>query len=121
MEKRLIYYVDIDGTICTEIFLENGSKDYMNHIPKPDRIAHFNNLFKKGHEIHYWTARGARSGIDWTGKTTAQLKNWGVDYTTLTVGGKPHYDIWIDDKAVNADEYFNFSGAKHFYRPFDSV
>ncbi len=92
--------VDIDGTICTST---NG--DYPNAEPYMDRIAHFNKLFDEGHEIHYWTARGGNTGIDWTTLTRQQFANWQVKYTTLKLG-KPPYDHWIDDKAINAEAYF---------------
>jgi hypothetical protein len=34
-----------------------------------------------------------------------QLAQWGVKYTTAATG-KPAYDIWIDDKAINVETYF---------------
>lgn len=95
------YLVDIDGTICTNTF-----GDYQNAQPFTDRIEHFNNLFDQGHEIHYWTARGGNSGIDWTILTQQQFVNWHVKHTTLKLG-KPAYDIWIDDKAINSETYHN--------------
>jgi len=102
----MIIYVDIDGTICKEKILEDGTKDYKNHTPFYDRINYINSLFDEGHEIHYWTARGARSGIDWTDLTEEQLDTWKCKYTSLTVGKKPHYDIMICDKAFNSDAWF---------------
>ena len=98
----MIYYIDIDGTICTHEF----SGDYMLAKPFQDRIDRFNELLDSGNEIHYWTARGAQSGKDWSEYTMTQLTVWGVKYTSLNFG-KPHYDVWIDDKAVNANSYFN--------------
>lgn len=95
------YIVDIDGTICT-----NTQGDYAQAEPFMDRIQYFNNLYDQGHEIHYWTARGGNSGIDWTTLTRQQFANWQVKYTTLKLG-KPVYDIWIDDKAVNCDTFFD--------------
>ena len=97
----MIYYIDIDGTICDQ---EIG-RPYNLSQPFEERIAHFNDLYEKGHEIHYYTARGAQSGIDYQEDTEKQLASWGVKYTTARVG-KPHYDIWIDDKAQNVDAYF---------------
>ena len=94
------YIVDIDGTICTHT---NG--DYRRAEPLLDRIAYFNDLFDQGHEIHYWTARGGNSGIDWTTLTRQQIDNWQVKFTTLKLG-KPVYDAWIDDKAFNCDTFF---------------
>lgn len=95
------YMVDIDGTICT-----NTNGDYQKSKPYVKRIEHFNKLFDEGHEIHYWTARGSNSGIDWTLLTKRQFADWQVKYTTLKLG-KPAYDLWIDDKAINVENYFD--------------
>lgn len=92
--------IDIDGTICT-----NTNGDYVNAEPYKERIAHFNSLYENGHEIHYWTARGSNTGKDWSDLTKRQMQTWGVKYTSLKLG-KPAYDVWIDDKAVNIDDYF---------------
>ena len=96
----MIYMVDIDGTICT-----NTEGDYPHAKPLMDRIALFNRLYDQGHEIHYWTARGSGSGKDWRELTHQQINDWGCKYTSLKLG-KPSYDVWIDDKAFNADEFF---------------
>lgn len=95
------YMVDIDGTICT---ITNG--EYRNAKPFKDRIHHFNQLFDQGYEIHYWTARGGNTGLDWSELTHQQLQEWGVKYTSLRLG-KPSYDVWIDDKAINVETYFD--------------
>jgi hypothetical protein len=97
----MIYYVDIDGTICT-----NTEGDYHHAQPYMDRIHTLNQLYDRGHEIHYWTARGSASGKDWTELTHNQLTDWGCRYSTLKLG-KPSYDVWIDDKALSADEFFD--------------
>jgi hypothetical protein len=96
------YMVDIDGTI----FSDTHNSNYHEAKPLVDRIAHFNNLYDQGHEIHYWTARGGNSGKDWADLTMRQLKEYGVKYTTARTG-KPAYDLWIDDKAINVEAYFN--------------
>lgn len=92
--------VDIDGTICT-----NTAGDYKSAEPFMDRIAKLNELYDQGHEMHYWTARGGNTGIDWSILMLTQLKEWGVKYTSANMG-KPVYDVWIDDKATNSEEYF---------------
>jgi hypothetical protein len=97
----MIYYVDVDGTICT-----NTEGDYHHAQPYMDRIHALNQLYDRGHEIHYWTARGSASGKDWTELTHNQLTDWGCRYSTLKLG-KPSYDVWIDDKALSADEFFD--------------
>lgn len=102
------YLVDIDGTICT-----NTNGDYHAALPIQNRIEHFNNLYDQGHEIHYWTARGGSTGKDWLVLTMQQLDDWGVKFTSAKTG-KPSYDVWIDDKAINVEAYFNetFSNRK---------
>jgi hypothetical protein len=93
-------YVDIDGTIC----FTNGS-DYPNSSPFHTRIDKINSLYEQGHHIVYWTARGGNSGIDWTELTTKQLNEWGCKYHELLMN-KPSYDLYIDDKSINSEEYF---------------
>lgn len=89
-------YVDIDNTIClTEEF------DYENALPLYDRIKLVNSLYDEGHIIVLWTARGTVSGTDYSQLTKMQLEVWGVKYTKLKFG-KPDFDIFIDDKAINS-------------------
>lgn len=95
--------IDIDGTICT---ITNG--EYNKAEPYVDRIAFLNKLYDEGHEIHYWTARGSGSGKDWRDLTEAQLKWWGCKYHSWNVG-KPSYDVWVDDKAFNPEDFFGKS------------
>jgi len=87
------YIVDIDGTICETI-----DGDYDNSRPLNDRIAKINALYDDGHVIIYWTARGAQSGKDWSALTYQQLRSWGCKFHALRMK-KPHYDVWVDDKA----------------------
>lgn len=94
------YIIDIDGTICISY-----NSDYPNAQPILHRINYFNTLYDQGHEIHYWSARGGNSGIDWTELTNQQFVDWQVKYTSMKLG-KPTYDVWIDDKAYNVDNYF---------------
>ena len=100
------YIVDIDGTICTQNHFKDGKRDYSQAKPLKNRIQKINKLFEEGNEIHYWTARGSQTGLDHKQLTSNQLKKWGCKYTSLRVGDKPHYDIWIDDKAIWSEDYF---------------
>ena len=95
------YIVDIDNTICKTV-----DSDYPNSVPLYGRIAKINELWRNGNMIIYHTARGANSGVDWTELTKKQLQEWGCLYDELRMG-KPAYDIWIDDKAINSEVYFN--------------
>ena len=56
------------------------------------------------------TARGMSSGIDYFNLTNNQLVKWGAKFTELDVGNKPHYDIWIDDKAFWSENFFRSTG-----------
>ena len=96
----MIYMIDIDGTICISI-----NSDYNNSTPLFDRIKKINELYDDGHTIIYWTARGGNSGIDWTDRTHSQIAAWGCKYDKIFMN-KPMYDVWIDDKAINSETYF---------------
>ena len=101
--------IDIDGTIC-----EDSKGEYEKAIPKKDRINLCNSLYDDGHYIIYWTARGMSRNKGISAKayqqffelTKNQLDGWGVKYHEVRLG-KPHYDVWIDDKAINSEVWFN--------------
>ena len=95
------FIVDIDGTICTD-----SRGRYELARPMSSRIQYFNDLYSRGNEIIYWTARGGNSGKDWFELTKKQLKDWGVKYTELRMN-KPAYNFWIDDKAYNGNRFFD--------------
>ena len=97
--SRLVYCFDIDGTLCT-----NTDGAYNTAEPFGDRISHVNELFLQGHRILLFTARGSTTGIDWRQVTERQLDAWGVRYHELILG-KPHADIFVDDKAWNVHHY----------------
>lgn len=102
MEDKKIYYIDIDNTIC-----KTKGSNYIHSIPDNIMICNLNKLYYKGNELHYFTARGANSGKNWNDFTKRQLKMWHVEYNTLSVG-KPHYDYWIDDKAINTNDFIYY-------------
>jgi len=102
------YIIDIDGTICTS---KNGI--YENAVPMVDRINKINNLYDEGNQIIYFTARGM-GRYDDNGSlakarfleiTELQLRLWGCKYHKLILG-KPSGDFYIDDKAINSDDFF---------------
>ena len=109
-KEKMKYVIDIDGTICKEVILENGKKDYENHIPYMNRIEKVNRLYDQGHTIKYMTARGITSGIDYYNLTNNQLIKWGAKFHELSVGEKEHYDVWIDDKAFWSENFFRETG-----------
>ena len=94
-------YVDIDETICQY----EGEREYPLATPVVQNIQQINLLFDEGNTVVYWTARGSTTGIDWTELTAQQLDDWGARYTELKLG-KPDYDLFICDKAINTRNYF---------------
>lgn len=98
----MIIYVDIDETICDT----SDNRDYTQSTPIKDRIAKINKLHDEGHTIIYWTARGSGTGVDWEETTKRQFGEWGVKYHELRFG-KPIYDLFIDDKNIDSETFFN--------------
>jgi hypothetical protein len=96
----MIYCFDIDGTICS-----NTDGKYEDAVPFTNRIKLVNKLYTLGNTIVYFTARGTTTGIDWRDLTSKQLDAWGAKYHELHLG-KPHYDVYVGDKALNDAAYF---------------
>lgn len=101
----MIIYVDIDETIC----FSPKDRDYSKAQPIKNRIEKINDLYDQGHTIVYWTARGTMTAIDWRKITEGQLKTWSVKYHELKMN-KPVYDIFIDDKNINSETFFDDNG-----------
>ena len=100
---------DIDDTICN-----NKNRDYENAIPFKDVIKKINKLHKQGAKITLYTSRGMVScngDIDKIiKKNKAILEKWleknKVEYDEL-IFGKPIADMYIDDKAINVNDFIN--------------
>lgn len=97
----MIYCIDLDNTIC-----RTRGTDYESSVPITEAVEKVNALFDAGHTIKIYTGRGSRSGRDWTGLTHRQLVKWGVKFHELLFG-KPSYEVWIDDKAINSESWLN--------------
>jgi hexulose-6-phosphate isomerase len=93
------YCFDIDGTLCT-----NTYGHYEEACPIPAIIEQINTLFRSGHTIILFTARGTTTGIDRRAMTETQLCLWGVLYHKLILG-KPDADVYIDDKGMSLAEW----------------
>ena len=101
----MIYCFDLDDTLC-EISAEWDRDQYDKADPKTKRIEKVNSLYDGGNKIIIETAQGSVSGKDWHELTEKQLNSWGVKYHVLRAGIKHAADYYIDDKAINASDYF---------------
>lgn len=111
MNKQKTIAFDLDDVIC---FRPDGYEDlgplkYSYCQPYKETIELINSLYNDDYKIIIYTARGmsqfAGNIIEIYSKlynqTSDQLKSWGVKYHQLVMG-KIHYDILIDDKALNS-------------------
>ncbi len=98
----MIYGFDIDGTICST------NCDYKDAEPYKEVIKEINHLYNQGHTIIFFTSRGYKSGKDWYNFTLNQINNWNVNYHKLIMG-KPQFDIFVDDKAINNLEWYKIN------------
>ena len=92
------YCFDIDGVIATL----TPDNDYTKAECNPNLAAAVNALYAAGNHIILFTARGSKTGIDWTEVTTQQMQRWGVNYHELRFG-KPAADYYIDDRMLSFD------------------
>tara|TARA_Y100000287_G_scaffold45269_1_gene35262 strand:+ start:395 stop:727 length:333 start_codon:yes stop_codon:yes gene_type:complete len=107
------YVVDIDGVIAKQNSVCKTCK-YETSSPMKENIEVINKLYDEGNYIKYFTARGMGTYKDdvkqasqrWEDLTKCQLKMWGCKYHELIMG-KPSADYYIDDKAVNSNDFFN--------------
>lgn len=93
--RRLV--CDLDGTLCT-----TRGMDYANATPRLDRIARVRQHYDAGEHIVIDTGRAAA----WKPLTITQCVTWDIPYHELRVGIKAPADLYVDDRAINADEFF---------------
>jgi len=111
MSKQKTIAFDLDDVLChrPNQFEELGPSKYSYCVPNDEMIEMANSLYDEGHKIVIYTARGMSQ---FNGnvtevysqlytKTLKHLGEWGLKYHQLVMG-KIHYDIFIDDKAVNS-------------------
>jgi hypothetical protein len=91
--------VDIDGTIC-----ESAEGKYDTASPVPQHIEKINKLYEDGNTIIYYSARGRRSGQDYTELTVNQLNDWGCKFHGVIMNHKLDYDLMICDKTKRIEE-----------------
>jgi len=93
--KNKIIIIDIDGTICDEVptFQKSMAK------AKPNAVKNINKLYKYNTIVLYT----ARSWAEYK-MTESWLKTNKIKYNLL-ICGKPIYDIWIDDRAIQFENW----------------
>jgi FMN phosphatase YigB (HAD superfamily) len=103
------YVFDLDNTLCDTKKKENGNWGYLEAEPFKDRIDIVNKLYNDGHYIIIETARGCVSKKNWYEETYKQLVSFGLRFHELRAGVKFNADFFIDDKAINSENFFNGS------------
>lgn len=111
MSKQKTIAFDLDDVICfrSNDYEHLGPDKYDKCIPNQSVIDIVNSLYQSGNEIVIYTARGMsqyKGDVEQVyknlyEKTKCHLNNWGVFYHKLVMG-KMHYDVLIDDKALNS-------------------
>ena len=111
MSKQKIIAFDLDDVICfrPNEYEHLGPQKYLYCEPYQETIELINSLYDDGHKIVIYTARGmtqyngniALIYSELYSKTIQQLDSWGLKYHQLVMG-KIHYDVLIDDKALNS-------------------
>tara|TARA_R100000655_G_scaffold103376_1_gene149798 strand:+ start:1870 stop:2193 length:324 start_codon:yes stop_codon:yes gene_type:complete len=101
------YVFDLDNTLCDTQKKPDGNWDYLEAKPFKDRIKIVNKLYEQGNYIIVETARGCVSKRNWYEKTYNQLVDFGLKFHELRTGVKFDSDYFIDDKAINSEDFFN--------------
>lgn len=111
MNKLKTIAFDLDDVICYRQYEYEhlGPNKYDYCYPNKEIIEIVNSLYMDGNTIVIYTARGmsqynanvSEVYKNLYEKTINQLNSWGLKYDSLVMG-KIHYDILIDDKALNS-------------------
>lgn len=96
--------LDVDGTLCE---LKHGHDDYATVRPLPHAAESIRRLRAAGHYVILATARHMKTCGGNVGQVVARqgptLMEWlhrhGIEYDELWFG-KPHADVYLDDKAM---------------------
>ena len=113
MSKQKTIAFDLDDVICWRPtgYEDLGPLKYDYCKPILETIDLVNSFYDEGYKIVIYTARGmtqyngnvALIYSELYSKTIKQLNDWGLKYDQLVMG-KIHYDLLIDDKALNSSD-----------------
>lgn len=104
---------DLDDTLCFGSKATDEGTDYTSCKPMPGAAQALAGFRESGHTIIIHTARGMGRANGNMGKAQAeiasltfkQLEAWGFEYDEIYFG-KPSADIYIDDKALLASDFW---------------
>jgi len=107
-ENKIIAF-DLDDVLCRRDTDVGAIDKYLSCYPIQKMVDVCNECYDNGYKVVVYTARGMTS---FNGDlhdvydnlyelTKNQLSRWGVKYHKLVMG-KLHYDLLIDDKAINS-------------------
>ena len=101
--------VDLDNTLCV---VEN--RDFINAKPIQEVIDKVAEYHAKGYEVVISTARGQNScktPKEMQDKYYEITKGWldanNVRYDSIEIGYKKNADLYIDDKAINVEDFLD--------------
>lgn len=103
-EQSRTFSVDIDGVVAQL----SPNNDYNLSQPNWPVIEAVNRMYEQGHRIVLFTARGSKTGIDWSAVTKQQIEKWGVKHHELRLG-KVTADFYVDDRNLSVYEFIELS------------
>jgi len=121
--KSKIIAFDLDEVLCTRDEKQKDPiKKYYSCMPIKKMIKVCNELYNSGNRIIIYTARGMTTQKGNTNDvysklynlTLNQINTWGIMYHQLVMG-KIHYDLLIDDKAINSTTVESVSSIEEFF------
>ena len=126
MLNKIIAF-DLDDVLCSRTSNEGDVDKYKSCEPNKEMIMILNKCYEKGHKIIIYTARGMtvfKGNVNDIYAnlyeiTKNQLDQWGVNYHQLIMG-KVHFDLFIDDKAVNSNLIKNISDIDNYLKDVNS-
>mgnify|MGYP003651226212 FL=1 len=115
MSSKTIAF-DLDDVLCVRTSNVGDIEKYKSCKPIDSMIALCNQCHAAGYKVVIFTARGMSTQKGDVHSvysklyelTIKQLSAWGVKYDQLVMG-KIHYDVLIDDKALNSEDVDNLN------------
>jgi len=122
MRSKIIAF-DLDDVLCSRSSEKGDIEKYSSCLPNKKMIKILNECYANGYKIVIYTARGMtvfKGNVNEIYSnlfelTSSQLRKWGIKYHQLIMG-KVHFDLFIDDKAINSSQIKDFSDIRNFLK-----